>query len=123
MDQVTDFEWPFDSTQASWSFGGRQVRKFYADPIRSAVVLLDGTGVALVEPYQAGRSENAVVFNADGSERFRVKLPVPDPRGYWFEQMYYVQGVLTAFATVHGVDRAYAIDEHSGSILRTYETR
>jgi hypothetical protein len=66
---------------------------------------------------------NAAVFNADGSERFRLSIPLPAPDGLWFEQMYYVQGELTAFAALSGGDRAYVIDERNGAILRSYETR
>jgi hypothetical protein len=91
--------------------------------VRNAVPLKDGTGVAVVEPFDEKGRENAVVFNGDGTERFRLKFPLPEPYGNCFDQIYYVGEKLTAFANLRGNDFAYELNPQTGEVLKTYETR
>jgi len=65
----------------------------------------------------------AVVFNGDGTERFRLKFPLPEPYGNCFDQIYYVGEKLTAFANLRGNDFAYELNPQTGEVLKTYETR
>ena len=120
---VADFRWRADSTEVRWNHAGEEVVRRYAMPILKAIALNDGSGVAIVEhPDEAGR-DNAVVLNADGSLRFRIKLPAPASSGYAFWELYYVGTELTAFAAISGGDFACVIDPSSGEIMRKYETR
>jgi hypothetical protein len=107
--KLKNFSWPLDAVSATWACGVLQINKKYILPIRSATVLRDETGVAVVEPRECVGRNNAVVFNADGTERFRVVFPASEPDGYWFEQMYYVRNELTAFANVKGWDKAFVV--------------
>lgn len=120
---VTSFSWTLGATSVAWSCGDQRVENAYATEVRSAVPLLDGSGVAIVEPFGVGGRDNAAVYDADGSLRFRVRFPASQPDGEWFEQAYYVRKVLTFFAIVHGGDRAFEVDEATGAILRSYECR
>ena len=123
MSNLTDFEWKFNSPVASWRHNCKSIVKQYDFPIRSAVPLRDETGVAVVEPFEEKGRDNAVVFNADGSERFRLRFPLPEPHGNCFDQMYYIRQVLTAIANLRGVDFAYELNEQTGDVLKSYETR
>lgn len=95
----------------------------YHFPVRVANLLEDKTGVAVVEPFEEKGRDNAVVFNADGSERFRLKFPLPEPHGNYYFDFYYVMGRLTAFANLRGTDFAYELNPQTGEVLKTYETR
>ena len=67
-------------------------------------------------------SASAVVFDADGSERFRLATEIQG-RPVWFFQMYYVEDELTAVFGWRAGDWASVVDEATGAYLRTYETR
>jgi hypothetical protein len=120
---MTDFEWNVNSRTVRWMHSGKSIVKQYDFPIRSAVPLRDATGVAVVEPFEEKGRDNVVVFNADGSERFRLRFPLPEPHGNCFDQMYYVRDKLTAIANLRGTDFAYELNEQTGDVIRTYETR
>jgi hypothetical protein len=106
-----------------WTHEGKVISKSYRNPIRSAVPLNDQTGVAVVEPFEEKGRDNAILFNADGSECFRLKFPLPEPCGNCYAQMYYAEGRLTAFANEQGNDFAYELNQETGAVLRRYETR
>ncbi len=119
--KVADFEWALGQTSTHWWCDGQRVDKLYDFEIGSAVVLEDSSGIAIVEPPRPD-GLNAVVYNADGSVRFRVPPPQPD-RHVAFQQMYYVRDELTAVAITRGNDWAVVVDAATGDVARTYETR
>ena len=86
-------------------------------------MLNDATGVAIVEPAQECGRNNAVVFNCDGSERFRLLFPSPEPFGKYFDQIYYVEAKLTAFMNIRGTDFRCEVDELTGDLGRPVESR
>jgi len=120
---ITPFKWFLDAQEVTWKYNSGQVIKQYAYPIRSAVVLRDLSGVALVEPHEEKGINNAVVFNADGSERFRLKFPMNDPRSICFNQIYYINDELTAICATRSADFAYVFDPTNRKYLRHYDTR
>jgi len=119
MKQIATFKWNYDSKVVSWEFKGEIIHKEYEFPIRSAIVLDDASGVAVVEPFEAIGRDNAVVFNADGSERFRLAFPLPEPYGNCYDQMYYVNNTLTAFANLRGNDWGYVLDQATGQVINS----
>jgi hypothetical protein len=120
--QLSNFHWVRGAASVDWTAGGVAIHKSYSG-IQSAVCLRDQTGVAIVISHQSAGRNNAFVLNADGTERFRIEFPSGEHLGYWFAQVYYVGTELTAFANVDGWDKAYVIDEATGKILRSYESR
>jgi hypothetical protein len=123
MVDITDFKLDKISRTVSWRWSGNAICKTYSFQVRVANLLDDKTGVAVIEPFEEKGRDNAVVFNADGSERFRLKFPLPEPYGDCYVDIYYVLGRLTAFAIVRGSDFAYELDQETGSILKSYECR
>jgi len=113
--------WSIGDDVVRWTHGSTVIEKRYEGEIGSAVALQDSSGVAVVEPANHG-GLNAVVFNADGTERFRVEPPVL-VRHVAFQQMYYVRDELTAIAITRGNDWAAVVDESTGDQIRAYETR
>lgn len=120
---ITDFEWIFDAPVVTWRYNSGQILKRYNYPIRSAVLLRDFSGAAVAEPYEEKGINNAVIFNADGSERFRLEFPIDDPRSICFDQIYYINDELTAICVTRSADFAYVVDPTDGKYLRHYETR
>jgi hypothetical protein len=123
MKALSNFRWDYDSKVVLWECCGKNISKEYEFPIRSAVMLDDGSGVAVVEPFETSGRNNAVVFNSDGSERFRLTFPLPEPYGNCYDQMYYVSDKLTAFANVRGNDWGYVLDQATGRVLESFESR
>jgi hypothetical protein len=99
-------DWVAGSRSVTWTYGGSTVAKEFDHALDSVVAWSDPPSVIVVEPTGlAGRVDNAVVYNADGSERLRLVPPdVGEPR--WRVGFYFVfvsSGVLTAvFSTTVG---------------------
>jgi hypothetical protein len=123
MNKVTNFEWAFNSGQVRWECGDAKILLTYPHRIRSAIVLDDQSGVAMVEPFEDKGRDNAVVCNADGSVRFRLKFPLSEQYGFCYDQIFYVQGLLTAFANLQGVDFGYQLDQNTGAVMRSYQSK
>jgi hypothetical protein len=123
MNMISNFKWDLNSTKVMWLFDGDAIVKSYKHPIRSAVPLADLTGVAIVEAVEDAGNNNAMIWNYDGSERLRIQFPLRDQYGYFFDQMYYVNNRLCVFANLGTIDFRYEIDESSGKILASFESR
>jgi hypothetical protein len=103
---------------------GAEILKEYSAPVKGAVLLGDGSGVAIAEPDDGGGKSELVLLNADGTERFRIGVPVRDDLSViGFDQLYYVGAELTAIVSFVGRDFAYVIDPETGRYTRSYETR
>ena len=120
---IVNLQWSRPSKSVSWAYGGTIVSKSYSYPIASVNLLRGGSGAAIVEPIEHSGPRNAVIFNADGSERCRIELPFPDSQVQGFADMYYIQDELTAVAVTPGRDFAVVVDASNGKCLRSYETR
>ena len=120
---VADFRRAVGTSEISWANAGRPVRKTYEQQVTSAVVLRDGSGVAVVEPVTQQGERNAVVFNADGSERCRLERPCRADDGCHFAQIDYVRDELTVVVVIHGTNFAYVFEPVTGAYIRHYETR
>jgi hypothetical protein len=79
--------------------------------------------VAVVEPESQSQISNAVVFEEDGEEAFRVIPPALIGSNAFFGDVYYVANELTFFCLYPGRDIAIVVDEADGMVLREYETR
>ena len=86
-------------------------------------MLVDRSGVAIVEPHEEVGKCNAVIFNEDGSERFRLDLPVPESEAYCFYYMHYEEGKLRAVIATTSRDVAVTVDPNSGKCFDLHETR
>jgi hypothetical protein len=117
---VAAFEHPTDSGLVSWLFNTTRVIKQYASPAQ-AIPLASYAGVLIVEPYD-GVPNNAVIYNADGSERVRLVNPMVAHGAICFDDAYYVGAELTVIAAMQGSRFACVFDE-TGMLQRVYETR
>lgn len=120
---VSGLAWKRGSAVVAWDSDGERIEKVYRGPVSSVCQLRDGGGLALVEPIDETGPNNAVVFNANGTVRFRVKPPLPTYQVQGFADMYYVKDELTAILVTPGRDFAVVVDGKTGECLRTYETR
>lgn len=116
---ISEFENPDDANYVRWRFAGTLIEKRYSRATY-AVVLASGTGVAIVEPY-AGPN-NAVIVNADGTERVRLINPLTSKGAICFMYPYYVGGELTVMVALPA-DQFGCVFDEQGRCLRTYETR
>jgi hypothetical protein len=121
--RIIDLKLSPDRMSLSWTYGSLAIVKSYSFPIQVANVLRDGRGVAMTESMRESAPRNAVVWNSDGTERFRVSPPFPESQVQGFSDFYYVRDELTAFLVLPGVDYAVVVDEMNGECIRYYETR
>jgi hypothetical protein len=117
---VSNFENPRDSDYVAWTFHGTRIAKQYASSAY-ATPLASHTGVIVVEPYDKDPN-NAVIYNADGSERVRLLNPMAAQGAICFDYPLYVGTELTVISVMHGLQFACVFDEQ-GRLQRVYETR
>ncbi len=121
---VKSFEWVDGSHDVCWvNDDGKVVGKHYKYPVRSACMLSDESGAAIIEPYEEVGMRNAVIYNLDGSERVRLELPVPETETYGFYCMYYEEDILLAVVTTIHRDVAVTVNPDSGECNDLHETR
>ena len=114
--RASELEWQYGDRSLSWKGNSGQVTKAYSEPVQSACLLARSDGVAVVEPYKEVGMRNAVIFNADGSERVRLQVPIEEAIVYAFDSMYYIQGRLTAILATTRGDLAGVVDEETGAL-------
>jgi hypothetical protein len=85
--------------------------------------LNDDSGAIVVLPIDDKGVNNALIVNADGSARCFVQVPSDFQSGRGFHDAYYVNGEMTAIFVLPTHDFAFVIDEKTGQVIRTYETR
>jgi hypothetical protein len=117
---ISDFENPDDSRYVRWKFAGKTIEKDYPG-ITYAIPLASGTGVVVVEPY-AGHPDNAIIFDADGTERIRLVNPLTSIGAICFIYPYYVGPDLTLVVALRDLQYGCVFDA-DGRCLRTYEAR
>ena len=80
------------------------------------------TGLLVVEPAGDDAPDTAVILNADGTQRAKVKNPEARDGAICFGDAYYVEDELTLIIYFSSWQMACVIDEE-GIVVRTYETR
>jgi hypothetical protein len=121
---VKNFEWVDGSPAVKWELeDGTIVQKHYQLPAGSVCVLIDRSGVAIVEPYEEVGKRNAVIYDEDGSERFRLDLPLPESEAYGFYYIHYESDKLRAVVATRSRDIAVTVDPESGRCFDLHETR
>lgn len=123
MSTVQNLEWDPSSSTVGWVSDNKTIRKSFSKRVGSAVLLRDQSGVLIVEGLDEKKENAAAMFNADGSERFRLENPFPRERNLHFFYAHYVTSELTVVFAGTGEDYACVLDEKTGRYLRTYETR
>jgi hypothetical protein len=117
---ISGFQNPDNSTYVQWKLGNQLIVKRYPAVVY-AVELASHCGALIVEPYD-GSTDNAVIYNADGSPRIRLINPLKAQGAICFAYPYYVGAELTVVSALHGLQFGCVFDE-DGRLLRTYESR
>jgi hypothetical protein len=85
--------------------------------------LHDNTGAVVVLPIRADGKTNAQIHNVAGDVRCEIEIPESFRGGNGFADAYYANGELIAIFVRPGRDFAFVINERSGRVIKTYETR
>jgi hypothetical protein len=121
--RVSDLEWQSGSARITWKCGALDVARISSAPFQDVCLLSDRSGLAVVEAYSIAGPRNALVVNCDGSERFRLALPMPEWDVHGYDSIYYIGGRLSGIiATRHG-DWAVVINEATGALSGLRESR
>lgn len=86
-------------------------------------VLRDRKGAIAVFPMGHNGIHNAWIVNSDGSLRCEVEVPAEFAGGLGFYDAYYVSDELNVIYVMPGRDFAFIVDELSGKVIRSHETR
>jgi hypothetical protein len=73
-----------------WSWEGRNIQKKYNHPLGKALLTKDLMGIVIIASTKDEPAENAAIYNADGSVKFRLKVPFDQPSNYSFYDIYYI---------------------------------
>jgi hypothetical protein len=124
--------------RVSWWCEGTAIEFEIGEAYQSPKVLPDRTGVLFIQPSERYGSDNAVVVNADGTERFRLKNPYPANPYYKPDAKFSFGGwivengnlaLIVSVSAVHesgGMitgDLAYTLDTDTGAFLGYHEVR
>lgn len=85
--------------------------------------LRDESGVVAILPIQKDNRCNARIIEKSGATRCALEIPGEFRDGAGFYDAYYVSDELTAIFVTRSRDVAFVIDEESGRVIRSYETR
>lgn len=116
---ISQFENPENANYVQWTHLGQRILRQYRTPVY-AVELASHTGVIVVEPD--GCPHNAVIYNADGTERVRLVNPMVAAGAIAFSYPYYVGQELTVNSAIPGLEFGCVFDE-MGHLKRVFETR
>ncbi len=99
--------WREGDTDVRWRSGGDTVVKPYRMPPATVTAWADPPSViVVVEPEEAGRLDNAIVYEPDGTERLRLVPPPIGGEPDWKVGFYAVyadpQGLVAVFTTTNG---------------------
>jgi len=109
---------------ASWFSQVRATLEREAEGAKLVITKLrDESGVVVVFPWRGNGVSNAKIVDRDGKVRCDLEIPQTYRDGIGFWDVYYVKDELTAIYVTNQGDFAFVIDEKSGGVLRTYETR
>jgi len=112
---------PEDGSYVRWECDGHVIEKTSKGRI-FGVPLKSGNGVVVVDLHSSAGSENAKIFNCDGTERCTVSNPMQQEGAICYEDIYYVGDELTLILAMPERQFACVVDEN-GHILKVYETR
>lgn len=109
---------------ASWQSNLREkLRREFGDLEILLTTLSDESGAIAIFPVRVNQSCNAQIIEKTGETRCSIEIPGDLLDGIGFHDAYYVAEELTAIFVTKYRDFACVIDEKSGKIIRSYETR
>jgi len=94
-ESISHLKWDVYSPTVSWRCKGEIVRKIYQHPPFKVLLCKDRQNVAIITSTKDEGVENAAVYNADGSLRYRLKVPFEKPNFFGFSDIYYSNDKLT----------------------------
>lgn len=97
-------------TKICWQHQGKEICKQYQNTMMGYECLPDGEGILILEPYQEVGANNAVIFNADGSERWRLPYTEESGNGVCFDRVGLTQGKLKVIAIIGNRDVGFIVD-------------
>jgi hypothetical protein len=122
-----EIDWQPGRSTVAWTHGGARVEKTLAWPPSSVTAWQTPPRVIVVEPLeQAGRQDNAVVFDADGHELLRLVPPQLPGEPSWrlgFHTVYVSQGTLVAVFSTRVGDFWGTPDLTTGELRNVTEWR
>jgi hypothetical protein len=104
---ITAVKWDVSSPTASWKWKGETVKRTYGHPPFKVLLLKDRRSVIIIASTKDEGVENAAVYNADGSLRYRLVVPSIRPKIYGFYDVYYSRDKLTLILITGSRDYPY----------------
>jgi len=96
--------------EIAWDWNGSTVKKKYSDILMGYEVLPDKAGIILLEPASQVGTENAVIYNIDGTQQWRLQFPSGVGVGLLFDRVGVSSGDLVVIGAMNGRDVKFTID-------------
>lgn len=97
--------------------------KEYINLIMGYEILPDGSGFIVLEPYQDAGKNNAVIYNIDGTERWRLPFTNKSGEGVYFDRVGIVEGELNVIAIIDNRDVGFIVDYNKNEYKNIYSSR
>ncbi len=107
----------------SWKYNGRPLKKKYNEPLMGYEILPDNSGILLLEPHNIVGNKNAVIYDLDGSERWRLNYTKESGEGQLFDRVGLSNGELIVVAIISNRDVLFVLDINACNYLRVSTTR
>ncbi len=96
--------------EISWDWNDSAVKKKYIDILMGYEILPDNSGIILLEPASQVGPENAVIYNIDGTQRWRLPFPSSVGVGLLFDRVGVSSDDLIVIGIVNGRDVKFSVD-------------
>ena len=113
MSIINNLKWEHRAKKFEWDYDRHYLLE-YVFPLNSVVILNDGSGFAVVLSEKEYGRNNAVIINADGTERARVTMPVPENQDADFCAIFYMGEELIAMINRPGFTQECTVNDQTG---------
>jgi len=104
---ISALHWNVNSPAVSWKWGGKKIEKVYGHRLFKVLLLKDRQSIAIIASTKDEGAENAGIYNADGSLRYKIKIPSIKPICYGFCDVYYEKDELRIILMTGSRDYPY----------------
>jgi hypothetical protein len=123
MYSIENFQWELHSNKFEWDYNGNHHLLKYDYPLNSVIMLHDDSGFAVVLSNEEANKNNAVIINADGTERFRLQMPIKGNPNAHFYEIFYIGEELNVIINCGGFDQECVLNLVTGQCSNVHMTK
>ncbi|MCW8932603.1 MAG: hypothetical protein OQL19_20510 [Gammaproteobacteria bacterium] len=106
-----------------WEINSQQTCKEYKSTIMGYEVLPENYGIIILEPYEDVGPNNAIIYNLDGTLRWKLPYTKESDTGICFDRIGFSNGKLTIIAIIKNRDVGFIVDWKNCKYLDIFSSR